>query len=138
MLAGEAINWRSRKQTFVALSTCEADYVAASHACKEAIWLSRLHVDMLNLRNSKCIELRNDNSGAIATAENAVINQRNKHVDLKYHFVRYCHFAKQVNSCKWPTAEQNADILTKSLQRVRFQYFRSKLGLLEPDSTHLV
>ena len=81
MFAGGAIWWRSKKQTIVALSTYEAEYVAASPSCKEVIWLSRLHVDMLNLESSKCIELRNDNSGAIATAKSAVINQRNKHID---------------------------------------------------------
>ena len=100
LLAERAISWRYKKKTIVALSTCEAEYVAASFACKEAIWLSRLHADMLFLETSQCIELRNGSSGAIATAKNAVINQRNKHIDLKYHFAHDFHFAKQVSLCK--------------------------------------
>ena len=90
MLAEGAISVRSNKQTIVALSAFEAEYVAASLACKGVIWFSRLHVYMLNQGTSKCIEIRNDNRGAIPTAKNTVINQRNKHIDLKYHFVRDC------------------------------------------------
>ena len=81
ILTGAAISWRSKKQTTVALSARDAEYLAASIIVKEVIWLSRLHSDMLNLENSKCIELRNDNSDAITTARNAVINQRSKHTD---------------------------------------------------------
>ena len=55
---------------------------------------------MLNLRDSKCIELRNDNSGAIATANNAMLKKHKKRIDLKYHFVCDCHFEKEVSLCK--------------------------------------
>ena len=130
MLAGGAISWRSKKQTIVALSTCEAEYVAASLACKEAIWLSRLLADMLLHGEAKCIELRNDNSGAIATAKNSGINQRNKHIDLKYHFVRDCHEQKRVYLVKWPTADQVADICTKALDRVKFEHHRNGMGIV--------
>ena len=59
MLAEGAISWRSSTQTIVALSACEAQYIAASLACIEAIWLSRLFTDMLSHDESRCIELRN-------------------------------------------------------------------------------
>ena len=67
-----------------------------------------------------------------------MINQRSKHIDLKYHFVRDCHFAKRVSLIKWPSTEQNADIMTKPFQRVKFEYFRLKLGLFKQNSEHLI
>ena len=134
-LAGGAISWRSKKQSIVALSTCEAEYIAASLACKEAIWLSRLLSDMLKHNEPQCIELRSDNSGAIATAKNIGVNQRNKHIDIKYHFVRDCQEQGRVRLEKWPTNEQVADILTKGLDRVKFEYFRPKLGVVSIDQT---
>ena len=129
-LAGGAISWKSKKQSVIALSTCEAEYIAASLACKEAIWLSRLHADMLNLESPKCIDLRLDNTGAIATAKNACINQRNKHIDIKYHYVRDCVGNKHINPVHWPTAEQAADLMTKALDKVKVAQLRKMLGVV--------
>ena len=129
-LAGGAISWKSKKQSVIALSTCEAEYVAASLACKEAIWLSRLHADMLNLESPKCIVLRLDNTGAIATAKNACINQRNKHIDIKYHYVRESVESKCVKPEHWPTAEQAADLMTKALDKVKLARLRKMIGVV--------
>ena len=78
---GEAISWRSKKLTIVARSAYEAEYIAASLACKEAICMSRFLADMLSHDELRCTELRYNNSGAITKANIAVINQQHKHID---------------------------------------------------------
>ena len=128
--AVKEISWRSNKQTFVALSACEAEYIASSLACNEAIWLSRLLSDMLQLNKKKYIESSSDSSGAIATVKNLGINQRNKHIDLKYHFVCYQYEKSKVQLIKCPTKDQAADMFTKGLGRVKFEYFRDQLGVI--------
>ena len=56
-----------------------------------------------SVNETKCIEIRSDNSGAIATEENLGVNQRNKHIDLKYHFVRDCYEKGKTQLTKWST-----------------------------------
>ena len=87
LIAGGAVSWRSKKQTCVATSKCEAEYIASSDATKEAIWLSRLVADLTLPTQLRIVDICEDNDGAIASAENASVNTRNKHVDIKYHFV---------------------------------------------------
>ena len=88
IIAGGAVSWRSKKRTCVATSTCEAEYIAKCMAVKESIWLSRLLSDLENNPEPSPIVLGVDNNGAIETAKNASVNQRNKHIDLQSHFVR--------------------------------------------------
>ena len=71
-------------------STCEAEYVATCLATKESIWLSRLLCDLRNKKASSRMTILVDNQGAIDTGNNNSINQRNKHIDIPYHFVRDC------------------------------------------------
>ena len=83
MLEGVEISWRSKKQSSITPLTYAAEYAAASLACKIAICIFRLHAGALALKDSKCIELRNDYPGAIETSKNAVISKKNKHIYLK-------------------------------------------------------
>ena len=84
---GPLISWKSKKQSTVALSTCEAEYVAMAAAVQEAKFLKQLFSDMQQCEQKK-ITLSVDNQGAIALAKNPVQHQRCKHIDIKYHFVR--------------------------------------------------
>ena len=114
-LGSSPISWKTRKQNTVALSSCEAEYMALSDATKE----------MLHLR-SFCISLSNDqpetnnlyvdNQGAIALAKgNGTLHARSKHIDIRYHFVReqtnitYEHIDSSANL---------ADIMTKPLDKL--------------------
>ena len=71
----------------MALSTCEAEYVAASHCVCHAIWLRRL-LSELNCPQQKSTEVRIDNKSAIELAKNPVHHERSKHIDVRFHFIR--------------------------------------------------
>ncbi|CDF77556.1 Retrovirus-related Gag-Pol polyprotein [Chondrus crispus] len=126
---GGAISWSSRKQTVVATSTCEAEYIALCEACKEATWLRQVVADVLGLDSDPTIMMGCDNAGTISFAQNESINRRNKRVDVKYHYVRDAIKRNIVYLSHCPTTSMPADILTKALGRILFQKFVELLGL---------
>eukprot|EP00965_Chrysotila_dentata_P046748 1552423-Pleurochrysis_carterae.AAC.1 len=82
-----AISWPSKKQPSVALSSCEAEIIAASEAAKEAVYLRSLFAD-LGLEPCKPTSLSMDNKSAIDLAYNPEHHQRSKHIDRRHFFVR--------------------------------------------------
>eukprot|EP00965_Chrysotila_dentata_P079422 2618698-Pleurochrysis_carterae.AAC.1 len=82
-----AISWASKKQPSVALSSCEAEIIAASEATKEAIYLRSLLAD-LGLPATKPTAISMDNKSAIDLAYNPEHHQRSKHIDRRHFFVR--------------------------------------------------
>jgi hypothetical protein len=124
------VTWASQKQRIVALSSCEAEYVAAAAAACQGIWLSRLVADMMGTEEMK-VKLLMDNMSAIALSRNPVHHDRSKHIDTKYHFLRECIEDGKVEVEHVGTAEQVADIFTKALGRVKFIELRSALGVVE-------
>ncbi len=70
-----------------ALSSCEAEYIASCSAAKEAVWLGRLLTETRGFEKPTCVRIYADNRGSIDTVKNQAINQRNKHVDIQYHYV---------------------------------------------------
>ena len=135
MLGGGPISWRSRKQTIVAVSTCEAEYISMSSTCKEGVWLRSLVKDMvhdikdLNTIMEKPLKILSDNQGAIALAQNESINNRTKHIDIAYHYVRDVVLQGIVELEYVPTTNMVADMFTKSLPRVSFERNVVSLGL---------
>ena len=126
-LAGGAVSWRSRLQTCVTQSTTEAEYVVASEAYKEAIWLGRLVTD-LGIKEQTPI-LHCDSQSAIQLARNPVYHSKTKHVDVKYHFIREMLEEKQIQLVKVHTTENPADLLTKGLPAESFAHCRTLLGV---------
>eukprot|EP00253_Pinus_taeda_P022718 PITA_22718 len=88
-LAGGAISWMSKLQNIVALSTTEAEYIAAPHACKEAIWLKGLFGEFGRLQDN--IKLFCDSQSATHLAKNLAYHRKSKHIPIKYHFVAGYH-----------------------------------------------
>ena len=84
-LAGGAISWMSKLQETVDLSTTEDEYIAASHACKDAIWLKGLLREIRRLQKS--VHVLCDNQSAIHMSTNHVYRSTTKHIYVKYHFV---------------------------------------------------
>ena len=114
MLAGAPISWQSRSQTTVALSSMEAEYMAACAATQESLWLAML-LEQMGIEVSKPIVLKEDNQACIDFSKNPGNHKRSKHIDCRYHFVRE-RVASGDIVLQWiPTTEQIADIFTKAL-----------------------
>ena len=82
-----SISWMSRKQKSIALSTTEAEYIATSMACCEAIWLRKLFNELFQ-HVLDTIVILFDNQSGIRLSENPVFHVRSKHIDIRYHFIR--------------------------------------------------
>ena len=124
------VAWQSLKQKMVALSTCEAEYVAAATAACQVVWLQRLLSELTGSK-AQAPALKMDNQPAIALAKNPVLHDRSKHIDVKFHFLRDCVDGGQLVIEFVETGRQLADILTKSLGKLRFQELRKMIGMVE-------
>jgi hypothetical protein len=124
------ITWQSQKQKVVALSSCEAEYIAATTAACQGVWLSRLLSDLIN-KEPKAVTLNIDNKSAIALCKNPVFHDRSKHIETRYHFIRECIEDGKIAVEYMDTNNQLADILTKALGRVKFLELRDKIGMVE-------
>jgi len=123
-----AVSWKSKKQTSVALSSVEAEYMAMCQAAKEAVWLSGLLEELgMNLRTPLIIY--GDNQGALALAMNPDSHPRSKHVDIQYHFTRELIHAGRITVKYLPTKLMIADALTKPLPRPQFEVLTEAMGV---------
>ena len=87
-LGGGAVVWRSIKQSSIADSTMEAEYIAACEAAKESVWLKKLYTDMEVVPNmEKPLVLYRDNSGAVANSKEPKSHKRRKHIERKYNLI---------------------------------------------------
>jgi hypothetical protein len=111
----------------VALSSCEAEYIAASTVSTQAIWLARLLGDLLG-RDTRAVELRVDSKSALSLAKNPVFLEWSKHIWVRYHFIRGC---LEEGRGYINTKDQLADLLTKPLVRIRFLELCSKSGMVQ-------
>jgi hypothetical protein len=128
MLAGGCISWCSKKQATVALSSTEAEYIAATQAAKEAIWL-RTFLRELHIEQKVATLIFSDSQGSNALIRNPVYHARTKHIDIQYHFVREHVQAGILSFHFCTTKDQVADILTKPLARGKFEFCRMCLGI---------
>lgn len=126
-LCGSAVSWESCKQRTVALSSAEAEYMALSDACKEALYLKNLFFELTN--DNECIVLHNDNQSAQKLAVNPIVNKRTKHIDTRHHFIRELISNKLINIKYMPTNEMIADVLTKGLSAQKHYYFINGIGV---------
>ncbi|MCO5580732.1 hypothetical protein L7F22_034602 [Adiantum nelumboides] len=121
-----AVSWISRLQKCVALSTTEAEYVAATKATKEALWLMRL-VGELGI-DAKIPVLHCDSQSAIMLARNPVFHAKTKHIEeVKYHFIRHVLEDKVIELVEVHIDDSLADLLTKNLPAERFACCREMM-----------
>ena len=114
MLAGGTISWGLKKQNTVALSSTEAEYIAATHAAKEVVWLRRLLLKLKQKVEGPTI-LTMDNQSAITIARNPEFHDHSKHIEIWHHFLRQKIEEGELGLEYTPTGDQVADILTKGL-----------------------
>ncbi|KAJ0532496.1 putative RNA-directed DNA polymerase [Helianthus annuus] len=122
------ITWCTQKQQTVALSSCESEFMAATAAACQALWLKRLLSEITGWKEEK-ITLRVDNVSAIALMRNPVFHGRSKHIDTRYHFIRECVENEDITVEHISGELQRADILTKALARIKFATMRELLGI---------
>lgn len=132
MLSNGAVSWRSKKQTVIALSTAEAEYVALSAATQEVNWMRKL-LDGLGESCPGPTTIHEDNQSAMAIAANPGSHHRTKHIDIKFHYVRHAVQENVIKLKYCPTSEMTADVLTKPVYTDTFSKLRDRLGLVPLD-----
>jgi hypothetical protein len=133
-LGDGAISWNSKRQPTVALSTTEAEYMAANQCAKEAIWLRQLMADVGCVQH-KATTIMCDNQGSIALAKNPKHHSRTKHIDVQHHFIREKMEEEVINLTYCPTQDMVADVLTKALAKERHVMLCKAMKLVSFDTT---
>jgi hypothetical protein len=130
LIDGGAISWRSRKQEIITLSTAEAEYVAATHAAKEAVWLCHLKGELLTpLINP--IMIYCDNQAALKLATDDNYQARTKHIDIRYHYIQQVINVGEISITYCPTDDMTADILMKALLAWKITRHITGLGITQ-------
>ena len=135
-LGESPITWSSQKQDTVALSSCEAEFMAGTEAARQAIWLQDLLSEIMD-QPSERVTILIDNQSAIALTRNLVFHGRSKHIHKRYHFIRECVENGQIAVEHVPGEKQKADILTKALGRIKFKEMREFIGMKELETEAL-
>ena len=127
-IGNSAISWNTVKQNVVTLSSCEAEYIAASTATCQGMWIIQFIEELLSTKVSP-FKLFVDNKSAIALSKNPSQHRRSKHIETKFHFIRDCVEKGYVKVEYVKTESQLADSFTKPLGRIKFDEFRENLGV---------
>ena len=121
------ISWKSCKQTCVALSTAEAEFVSMSAASQESVWLQKLLSDF-HIDNVPML-LYGDNQAALSMSKDNRQHGRGKHIDIKYQYIKDMISKGNIVVDYCPSSEMTADIFTKGLPSECFSKLRSALGM---------
>src|SRR5579859_2165350 len=131
-LGRSLVSWSSKKQNSVALSTAEAEYVAAGACCAQLLWMRQTLSDYGCEYNN--IPLLCDNESTIKLANNPVQHARTKHIDIRHYFLRDHEAKGDIAIRHVSTENQLADIFTKPLDESRFYALRSELNILDASN----
>lgn len=132
MLGGAPISWQSQRQGSISHSTAESEYVAASEAAREAIWVKDFFNELAipGLDPMSSIQLNVDNEAAIKLTKNPEFHTKTKHIRRRHHHIRELVTSGQLNVQWVPSAENIADIFTKPLHRIIFERLRTMAGIV--------
>nr|GEZ85071.1 putative ribonuclease H-like domain-containing protein [Tanacetum cinerariifolium] len=129
-LGRRLISWQCKKQTIVATSTTEAEYVAAASCCGQVLWIQNQLLDYgYNFMNTK---IYIDNNSDIYIVKNPVYHSKTKHIEIRHHFIRDCFEKKLISVDPIHTDENVSDLLTKPFDKGRFQYLVVSIGMVNP------
>ncbi|QRV96308.1 Retrovirus-related Pol polyprotein from transposon TNT 1-94 [Ceratobasidium sp. AG-Ba] len=126
LLGGAAISWSAKKQTTVALSTMEAEYMALSHACTQALWLRQFFEELYYGADAPTL-LLSDNLAALTLSVESQYHGRSKHIDIRHHFMRDVIEKRKVSTLYVPSKENLADEFTKALPAPQFSYLTNSV-----------
>jgi hypothetical protein len=129
-LGSSLLSWSSRKQSSVARSTIEAEYVVVASCCSQLLWLTYTLSDF----GEECshVPLMCDSTSAISVCKNPMLHSRTKHIEVRYHFLRDNVEKGNIDLIHVPIEKQLADILTKPLDQATFARLRGVLGVVFP------
>ncbi|KAG7534720.1 GAG-pre-integrase domain [Arabidopsis thaliana x Arabidopsis arenosa] len=130
MMASGAVSWASKKQSVVALSTTEAEYIAAAACVCQCVWLRRV-LEKVGFAEDEETVIMCDNSSAIQLSKHPVFHGKSKHIDVRFHYLRELVNDGVVKLCHCPTEDQIADIFTKPLKLEQFLKLRKMLGVID-------
>ncbi|GKC15417.1 putative ribonuclease H-like domain-containing protein [Tanacetum coccineum] len=129
-LGRRLISWQCKKQTIVATSTTEAEYVAAANCCGQVLWIQNQMLDYgFNFMNTK---IYIDNESTICIVKNPVFHSKTKHIAIRHHFIRDAYEKKLIQVLKIHTDDNVADLLTKAFDVSRFQFLVVTIGMINP------
>ncbi|GJZ54173.1 putative ribonuclease H-like domain-containing protein [Tanacetum coccineum] len=127
-LGRRLISWQCKKQTIVANSTTEAEYVAAANCCGQVLWIQNQMMDYgFNFMNTK---IHIDNESTICIVKNPVYHSRTKHIEIRHHFIRDCYEKRLIDVIKIHTDANVADLLTKGFDVTRFNFLVVNIGMI--------
>ena len=122
-LGKSLVAWLSKKQTSISLSTAEAEYIAIAACCTQVRWMKQTLQDM-KVSIDEPISIKCDNTSAISISKNILLHSKEKHIPIKYHFLREQVAQKIVKMEYVPEKEQTTNIFTKPLAKEPFEYIR--------------
>ncbi|GJZ17411.1 putative ribonuclease H-like domain-containing protein [Tanacetum coccineum] len=129
-LGRRLISWQCKKQTIVATSTTEAEYVAAANCCGQVLWIQNQMLDYgFNFMNTK---IYIDNESTICIVKNPVFHSKTKHIAIRHHFIRDAYEKKLIQVLMIHTDDNVADLLTKAFDVSRFQFLVVTIGMINP------
>ncbi|GKA03081.1 putative ribonuclease H-like domain-containing protein, partial [Tanacetum coccineum] len=124
-LGRRLVSWQCKKQTIVAISSTEAEYVAAASCCAQVLWMQNQLLDYgFNFMNT---EIHIDNESTICIVRNPVFHSKTKHIQIRHHFIRDCYEQRLINVVKVHTDDNVADLLTKGFDLARFNFLVGRL-----------
>ena len=128
-LGSAMISWFSKKQPSVALSTTEAEYIAACSVSCEFIWIQKMMLGLFDMELDTTAILC-DNHSCIKMMESLVVHDKSKHIEIQYFYIRDMVQKGEIKLQYVSTNEKVAYVLTKPLSRLKFEYFCDKLGVV--------
>jgi hypothetical protein len=126
-LGPSLVSWSSLKQSCVARSTTEVEYVAAASCCSQFLWITFTMSDFGEEYTH--VQLQCDSTSAISVAKNPVLHSKTKHIEVMYHFLRDNVEKGRITLIHVPTHDQLADIFTKPLDQATFTRLQGELGV---------
>ncbi|KAG5864300.1 hypothetical protein JTB14_002777 [Gonioctena quinquepunctata] len=124
--------WTLKKQQSIGPSTTESEYMVLSLARRQSICMKQLISDITNKLSTPLLLC--DNQAAIQIGMNNILHQRNKHIDIHYHYVRERIMENDAEVQYVTTRKKFAVILTKPLPKGIFHLLRSKMSFIEGES----
>ena len=129
LIHGGAVSWSTKRQEIISLSTTESEYVAATYAAKEALWLRSLISQLFDITLDPTT-LFSDNQSAIALTKDHQFHARMKHIDIRFHFIRWIVENGSLRLIYCPTNDMVVDAFTKALPSPKVKHFARELGLV--------